>query len=75
MVGITNKVYCYMAGSFFSTARGLIGYFEVTYHLHCTNEAVPPTPPPQKKKSLTGQHCKKSMMSEGNNAMLPANVD
>ena len=53
MVGITNKVYCYMAGSFFSTARGLIGYFEVTYHLHCTNEAVPPYPPPPKKKKIS----------------------
>ena len=53
--------YCYIAGNFFSTARGLIGYFEVTWHLTM--------------KLLSGQHCKKSMTSGGNNAMLPANVD
>ena len=56
-----NHSYCYIAGHFFSTARGLIGYFEVTWHLTM--------------KLLSGQHCKKSTTSGGNNAILPANVD
>ena len=61
-----DKLNCYIAGNFFLTVRGLIGYFEVTCRL-TTNWFLP--------NSLSRQHCKQSMTSEGNNAMLPANVD
>ena len=29
LLNLPNKVYCYIAGIFFPTARALIGYFEV----------------------------------------------
>ena len=35
-----EQKYCYMAGNFFPTARALIGYFEVTWHMTSNNETV-----------------------------------
>ena len=55
--------HCFVAGNFFSTARGLICYFEVTRHL--TMKLFP--------AKISEQAT--SMTSEGNNAMLPSNVD
>ena len=61
-----SKKYCYIAGSFSATARALIGYFEVTWHLPIKLFPV---------KSLWAGNIAKSMTSESNSALLPANVD
>ena len=60
---VYNKSNCYIAGNFFSTARGLIGYCEVTWHL--TMKLFP---------AKLSERSTFPMTSEGNNAMLPANV-
>ena len=58
--------FCCIAGNFFPTARALIGYFEVIWHL--TMNLFP--------AKISGQATlQKCMTSEGNIAMLPANVD
>ena len=54
------------SGKFFPTARGLIGYFEVTWHL--TMKLFP-------AKISERATLQKSMTSERNSALLPANVD
>ena len=60
------KSFCYIARNFFSSARGLIGYFEITWHL--TIKLFP-------AKISERVTLQKSMTWEGNNAMLPANDD
>ena len=55
-----------IAGNFFPTARALIGYFEVTWHL--TMKLFP-------AKISEKATLQKSMALEGNSALLPANVD
>ena len=58
---------CYVAAFFPApAARALISYFEVTWHL--TIKLFP-------AKSLWAGNSAKSMTSEGNSALLPANVD
>ena len=57
---------CYIAEFFAPAAHTLIGYFEVTWHL--TIKLFP-------SKSLWAGNSAKSMTSEGNSALLPANVD
>ena len=53
---------CYIAGNLFATARArLIGYFEVTLHITV--------------KLFPAKISYQSMTSEGNFALLPANVD
>ena len=61
-----NIQHCYIAGIFFLTARTLIGYFEVTWHL--TIKLFP-------AKISEWATLQKSMTSEGNRALSPANVD
>ena len=61
-----NNFSCYIAEFFSPTARALIGYFEVTWHL--TIKLFP-------AKSLRAGNSAKSMTSESNSALLPANVD
>ena len=56
----------YIAENFSPTARALIGYFELTWHL--TIKLFP-------AKSLWAGNSANSMTSEGNSALLPANVD
>ena len=56
-----NKKYCYIAGNFFPTARALIGYFEVTWHMTSNNENV-------SCQNLWAGNVAKSMTSEGNSA-------
>ena len=62
----TDKELCYIAGIFFPTALALIGYFEVKWHL--TMKLFP-------AKISERATLQKSMTSEGNSALLPANVD
>ena len=62
-----NKKQCYIAGNFFPTARALIGYFEVTWHMTSNNETV-------SRQNLWAGNVAKSMTSESNSARLPANV-
>ena len=61
-----GKNTCYMAGNVFPTARALVGYFEVTWHL--TMKLFP-------AKISEWATLQTSMTSEGNSALLPANVD
>ena len=61
-----NIIICYIAEFFTPTAGALIGYFEVTGHV--TIKLYP-------AKSLWAGSRAKSMTSEGNSALLPANVD
>ena len=55
----SNQYCCYIAGNFFPTARALIGYFEVTWHL--TMKLFPANI--SERGTL-----QKSMTSEGNSA-------
>ena len=57
---------CYIAENFAPTTRVFIGYFEVAWHLRI--KLFP-------AKSLWAGNSAKSMTSEGNNALLTANVD
>ena len=50
------------------TAKPLL-FWLLQGHITSNNETVSPP------KSLSGQHCKKSITSEGDNAMLLANID
>ena len=59
-------VCCHTGGNLSPTVRALIGYFEVTCHL--TMKLFPA----KNSELATSQ---KSMTSEGNNALLPANLD
>ena len=54
-----------MAGNFFPTAHALIGYFEVTWHL--TMKLFP-------MKISEQATLQKSLMSEGNSALLPMKI-
>ena len=65
--GGLNKVRCYIAGIFFPTAHALIGY-SVLGHMTSYDETV-------SHKNLSAGNIAKSMTSEGNSALLPANVD
>ena len=63
---VENISYCYIAGIFSPTVRAFIGYFEVTWH---------PTMKLFPDKISQWVTLAKSMTSEGNSALLPANVD
>ena len=62
----TDVALCYIAEFFSPTARSFIGYFEVTWNLTIKLLCA---------KSLWAGSSAKSMTSEGNSALLPANVD
>ena len=62
-----NKLICYIAEFSPPTARALIGYTVLRGHMTSNNKTA------SHQKSLSGQQCK-SMMSEGNSALLLANV-